>query len=1102
MHGPTMRAPPAPCSDPPTNGEVGRRAAFEPRRTVAPDSPANGAMLRPMRRWALSDLALDRPVTVGMALCAVLLLGVIGLFSMPLSFLPTNTKPRLYVRADIEHTSPEVLEREVIRPIEEQVATVRDLERIQVGSGSWGVRVNLDFEPGTDIDARKLELRDRIERIRGDLPSLVNNVYIGAYTNFDDPMMEMQVSSGTDLSEDYYLIEERIVRKLERVPGVARVELDGVSPHELEVKVDLESVQKSGVDLADVSQAVRDARTGRSLGMLRDGQTAAGLRAPSTSAQPERLGKLPLPRRAAEPRTVDADGVARTAEASTRFAPLGEVADISAHAKQERRARRLNGRRAINLEIYAQAGASAVEVSERIRAVMLELDQDPALDGIDLLVVQDQGETIVNTLGDLRDTGIYGGVLGLVILFAFLHRGTTTLAASISIPMSVVVAGGFLFLRGEELNCIVLLGLVLGVGMLVDNAVVIVEAIALQAQRGRSPLDAARYGAREVGFATIASTLSTIIVFIPLVATDSHDDMLIYMRPLGVTFAIGLLASLAVSQTAIPLLMGRVLKPRAKTLKHPFLSWLSRTYAGFVRLTLRVPRLTLLLGLAMAASAYVPLSKMELQLGDADFESNNLPIRLQFAGSKGYEQIEAHVKVLEDALLQNKDDLEIEAVSCSFSDHWGNCRVYPGKSFESESETNAFKARLSRALPPQVGVTYRVAERDFDWRANRDQHVVEFALKGEDMGALISLSEEVATHLRQRLPKGDRSNPEAGGFDNIITPFDEGARELHVQLRDDRLRRVGLTPAEVAERVSLAFQGLPLGTTRGERGDLELRLSADIPEEGGAGEALLRDLKLLTPGGEEITLSSVADIGIARRPYWIQRVDRQTEATVKVRFMLPEQKENFDAIAVALEDFQFPPGYTWGRGTAWRQKQEVGNEMLINLGLCLILVYAVMASLFESYLQPLGILLTCLLGCFGAPWALWLTDTTLDTTAIIGFFILIGVVVNNGIMLVDRVTQLRAQGMPREEALRAAGEDRLRPILMTMSTTVLGLLPMLVHHPTLAGVYYHAIAIVIAGGLVTSTVMTLVFLPASYTLLEGFSRSAGRAWSHAFGKRS
>lgn len=1055
-----------------------------------------------MRRWALSDLALDRPVTVGMALCAVLLLGVIGLLSMPLSFLPSDTKPRLYVRVQIERTSPEVLEREVIRPIEEQVATVRDLERIQVGSGSWGVKVNLDFEPGTDIDARKLELRDRIERIRGDLPSFVNNIYIGAYTNFDDPMMEMQVSSGTDLSEDYYLIEERIVRKLERVPGVARVELDGVSPHELEVKVNLESVESSGVELADLSAAVRDARTGRSLGMLRDARQVAGLRSPSTAARPERLARIPLPRRAAEPRDVSADGVSTPADRADRFAPLGEVATISAHAKQERRARRLNGRRAINVEVFAQAGASAVEVSERIRAVMVQLDQDPALDGIDLLVIEDQGETILKTLGDLRDTGVYGGLLGLVILFLFLHRGTTTLAASISIPMSVVVAGGILFLRGDELNCIVLLGLVLGVGMLVDNAVVIVEAITLQAQRGHAPLEAARLGAREVGFATIASTLSTIIVFIPLVATESHDDMLIYLRPLGITFAIGLIASLVVSQTAIPLLMGRVLKPRAKKLNHPILSRLSAAYAAFVTLTLKVPRLTLLLGLAVASSAYIPLSAMELELGEAEFESDNLPIRLQFAGSKGYEMIEGHVKVLEDVILEKKGELGIEAVSCSFSDHWGNCRVYPAVTFQSEAETNAFKAKLSRALPPQVGVTYRVAERDFDWRRNRDKHVVEFALKGEDMGALIALSEDVAEHLAQRLPKGDRARPDDGGFDNIITPFDEGARELHVQLRDDRLRRVGLTPAEVAQRVSLAFQGLPLGTTRGERGDLELRLSADIPEEGSAGVAMLRDLKLQTATGEEITLSSVADIDIARRPYWIQRVDRQTEAKVKVRFMKADQEANFKAISAALEDYQFPPGYSWGRGTSWRAEQEVGNEMLINLGLCLLLVYAVMASLFESYLQPLGILLTCLLGCFGAPWALWLTDTTLDTTAIVGFFILIGVVVNNGIMLVDRVTQLRAQGMPRDQALRAAGEDRLRPILMTMTTTVLGLLPMLIHHPTLAGVYYHAIAIVIAGGLLTSTVMTLVFLPASYTLLEGFSKSAGRAWRHAFGKRS
>jgi hydrophobic/amphiphilic exporter-1 (mainly G- bacteria), HAE1 family len=199
-------------------------------------------------------------------------------------------------------------------------------------------------------------------------------------------------------------------------------------------------------------------------------------------------------------------------------------------------------------------------------------------------------------------------------------------------------------------------------------------------------------------------------------------------------------------------------------------------------------------------------------------------------------------------------------------------------------------------------------------------------------------------------------------------------------------------------------------------------------------------------------------------------------------------------VEAAMADLELPPGYSWGRGTQWRKQQEAGNDMLINLALCLLLVYAVMASLFESFLQPLGILVTCLLGCFGAPWALWLTGTTLDTTAIVGFFILIGVVVNNGIMLVDRVTWLRAHGMERDEALQQAGRDRIRPILMTVTTSILGLLPMLIHHPTLAGVYYHSIAIVIAGGLTTSTLLTLMFLPAAYAMLEDLSRSAQRGF--------
>lgn len=1057
----------------------------------APGGPPGGPPgFVAMHKWSLSDLALDRPVTVGMLLLALLLLGTIGIAKMPLSFLPADQAARMFVRVRITHTSPEVLEREVIRPLEEQIAGIRDLQRIQVGSGSWGVRVNLDFEPGTDVDARKIELRDRIERVRGQLPDFVQNLEIGSYTQFDDPVMELQISSGTDLSEDYYLIEERIVRPIERIRGVSRVELDGVSPHELEVAVDLEQAARTGVSLQELGQSVREARQGRTMGSVHDARWKAGVRNPAAEADPEAFARLPL-RRSGD----RSGGTPLVPDDDRGFAALGEVAKVSTHPEEARRGRRLNGRKAINIEIFTSAGASTVEVTERIQQTVSELERDPALDGIDLLIIRDQGRIILDTLADLRDAGIWGGLLGVAILFLFLHRIHTTLAAAVSIPSSVLAACSVLFLRGEELNCVVMLGLVLGVGMLIDNAVVIVEAIAQHARRGEPALRAARLGAREVGFATIASTLSSVIVFIPLVVGDPRDEMTTYLVPLGTTFAIGLIASLIVSQTAVPLIMGRMIRVRPRPLRHPLLDRIADAYAWVVTRTLHFPRTTVACGLLLAATAVYPATQLNVRLGRADIKSDNLPIRLEIAGSRGFEKIEQIVVELEAALLDHREALNVHAVSCSFSDHWGNCRLYPAEPFESEQDAELFEERVEAVLPEQPGVEYRLGERQFDWRENRDRKVVEFAIKGEDMGELMQLSAHVADHLADALQKGDPAAPGDGGYDTITTPFTEGARELHVQLHDDRLRRLGLSPDEVAQRVSLAFQGLPLGQIRGERGELRLRLSADVGEDAeGAGMARLRDLRLPLADGREVPLGSVAEIELARRPWWIQRVDRQTEVRLEVRFFSEDMRGNWERVSEAMRSFGFPPGYGWGRGTRWRTQREAGNEMLVNLGLCLLLVYAVMASLFESFLQPFGILLTCLLGCVGAPWALWATGTTLDTTAVVGFFILIGIVVNNGIMLVDKVTQLRASGIPREEALRRAGRDRLRPILMTMSTTVLGLLPMLIHHPTLAGVYYHAIAIVVAGGLLTSTLITLIFLPAAYTVLEGFARGSLETW--------
>jgi len=1034
-----------------------------------------------MRHRAFSDIALGRPVAVLVLVLATMVLGLIGFGRMPLSYLPREDTPRLSAKLDIDVTSADILEREVVRPFEEQIATIRDVERVQVGSGRWGVRVNIDFEPGTDIDARKMELRDRVDRLRSTWPSLVRNVQIEAVTNLDQPTMELQIASRNDLSNNYALIEERIVRPIESLPGIARVEFGGISPPELEVDVDLETVSAHGVSMQDLATSVREARQGRSLGEVWSSQATLGLRAPTDPPTPESLRALPLRR--------------GSTDTTTEFAALGEVATVTLHPREDRFLLRLNGRPSIYLGIYAQSGASPVDVSRRVRERLERFSSDPMLAGIEVLDFHDQGETILQTLADLRNSGIYGGLLGVVVLALFVHRLAPTLVVAASIPLSIVASGAVLFLRGEELNCVVMLGLVLGVGMLLDNAVVMVEAITRASRSGLPPREAAGQGAREVGFAMLASTASTVVVFIPLMTSDPTDPTSAYLRPLGSTFSIGLIASLLVSQFVLPLLMPPVLARPQRPTHGPVLERVSRAYGWLVTRSLRHPRLTCSLAIACAASSTYSFLHVNYRLGDAERQPDNITVRIELSGDRSLERFSEVTEVLESKVLAERDTLGLRAFSCELADYWGQCSLYPSAPFESEAEFERFGQRLQAVLPEQVGVTYRVGEREFDWRENTDRNAVDFVLKGEDMGELMRLSKHVADHLRARLPKGELRAPDAGGYDHVTTPYDQGADELHVVLDRERLDALAITPSEVARQVRFAYQGESLGSVPGSDGALELRLSSTPSRTDTDGASALRELSITLPSGRAMPLGTLGRVQTSRQPWWVQRVDGQTEVHVVVRFFSSESTENWELVRKAMADVELPAGYTWGPGTRWWREREASHETVINLGLCLLLVYALMASLFESFVQPLGILLVCILSAFGAPWALLLSQTTLDTTAVLGFFILIGVVVNNGIMLVDKTEQLRAEGMPRDDALREAAQQRLRPILMTATTTIVGLIPMLLHHPTLAGMYYHAVAIVIAGGLATSTLMTLIVLPSTYVVLEGMAASARHAWN-------
>ncbi|MCA9720153.1 MAG: efflux RND transporter permease subunit, partial [Myxococcales bacterium] len=815
------------------------------------------------RRWSFSDLALSRPVMVGMLLTAILILGVLATIQLPLAFMPSRQGSNVSLRFQVARTSPELLERDIIRPIEEQVAGLRGLQQLRVGSGSWGVRVNLEFAPGTDIDARKQEIRERMDRIRPELPETLTRIEIDSSGDADEPIMELRVASERELSSQYDLIQQHIVRPLERIPGVSRIEFNGVGQNEFEVALDLESASRAGIALEDVGAALRDARQGRSLGLMRASDTVPGVRSPAREADPAAYAELPLRRqqlaaaKASNPaldrqlpggaarmsasglqgamtsvpeRAAQADEPATASpQPESGLAQLGDVAGLAIQPTEVRAFRRLDGLGGINMSVYAQAGYSPVEVSLEVQRAIQEITSTPELGDIHAVVFHDQGEIITSTLGDLKNTGVYGGILGVIVLFLFLRRMTTTLVAAACIPLTILATCGVLFLRGEELNCIVLLGLVLGVGMLIDNAVVIVESIENHARLGESVNAAIARGSREVGLATIASTVSSVIVFLPLVFGDQADPATTFLKPLGITFATVLLCSLIVSQTSVPLLMkgllggkrDRVTKPH----RAPLLDATQRAYGWLIRKSLGWPRLTMLLALAIVATAAYPATQLNYRIGEVDEQPNDLPIGFEFVGSPSYQEIGEHLKVLEAALLERREELGIMHVSCSYSDWWAHCSVHPLERANSEADVERFRGVIEKALPPITGVRYFVGEdRHGRWRRG-DRKEVQIAIKGDDMGVLMELADRAVTHLRATLPRGDADDPEAGGYDTITGPMEEGNEEIHIELDPAKLQRAGLTADQVSRFVSTAFQGLPLGQVRGPTGEIELRLS-------------------------------------------------------------------------------------------------------------------------------------------------------------------------------------------------------------------------------------------------------------------------------------
>jgi HAE1 family hydrophobic/amphiphilic exporter-1 len=1004
-------------------------------------------------------LSVRRPVATAMAYLSLLAVGLIAAFRLPLEYFPAVAAPFLFVQVPYPGATPEEVEQRITRPIEEALASLKGIEEIRSQSTADAANVFVLFRFGEDIAVRAVEARDRLDAVRGELPEDVRRINLFRWNSGDAPILNVRISGQRDLDGAYELLERELKRPLERIPGVARVELQGVEPREVLIEVVPERLAAHGIALNTLAERLAQANFAVAGGMIEDGHRRLAVQPRGELRSLEALRALPL----------DARGLR-----------LSDVAEVRIVPRRRDYERRLEGRYAVGVEVYKESDANVVEVGRRAMAEVERIGASPAFAGIDLIVFDDQASGITSSLADLTSAGVVGLLLAVGVLFLFLGHWAPTLMVGLSIPVCLTVALAALYFLGMSLNVLTLMGLLLAIGLLVDNAVVVSENIARLRERfPQNPEEAAVQGTDGVALALSAGTLTSVIVFAPNIFGEANF-ITIYLSQVAIAIGVTLLASWLVAVTLIPMLAARIHAPPGAGGR--LFEAFGQRYLRWLRVILTRRRLSFLALVAVVLlSLLVPVRFARVDLFPPEQQE---VLRLNFELNANYrlDELRESIVRIEQFLDRNRDRFGIDQIYSYFNEQgmaFTQFRVRPEQRWRSQ----AIMEDIRRELPPvPVG---SVGFRQGFVGAREGLRVV---IAGPDSARLPDL-ERVLSALLARIPGVARVQRESSG----------APRELTVRVDRERALRYGFSAEEVAQYLSIALRGIPLREYRGEEGELPVWLRFRGSE--GIDRDRLAGLTLRNRRGEEVPLLSVVVIEREQARPSIGRVNRESAITLELELdaeaRAPQVRQ---AIEAALGRVTLPEGFRWSFGGAFMQSDEAGRRMFFNTLVAIALVYIVMAALFESLAHPLVIASSIGFAILGVYWFFWLTGTTFSLMAWIGVLILIGVVVNNGIVLVEHVNALRRQGLERREAVLIGARERLRPILMTVATTVLGMLPLAFGEAQIGGEGppYFPMARAIIGGLLFSTFITLLLMPLLYEWIDDRALAWRRFWTRAW----
>jgi HAE1 family hydrophobic/amphiphilic exporter-1 len=1001
----------------------------------------------PATVW-LTALAIKRPVTTAMLMLSLFVTGLIASKLLPQESWPSLNIPVAFINVPYSGATPEEVERLITRPIEEAVSTLGGITEMRSTSRADSASIQLMMDLGVDLNSKIMEVREKVDMVRHLLPDDVQRVMVQKFSTEDLPVMSLVLSGDKNLGQAYDFLERKLKNPIERIQGVGKVEMRGVIQPHIEIHLDSIKLAMNRVDQAKLLQDLRDSNF-----LVKSGSILSGGRKFRVSPDGEYQSL--------------ADIKNFQVKAGVR---LSEVATVSLTAPPRSSEIRTDRKKSVGLEIFKESDSNVVDVTNGIVLLIEKLRKNDDFKDITIGIKDNSGEEIQESLGDLLKAGALGIVLSFIVLFIFLRNSHITFVVVASVPISLSFALAGMYFMGYSLNMLTLAGLFIAVGLLIDNSVVICESILQQQDKSLTSVEKILKGVDNVSIAIISGTLTTTIVFMPLLMGE-RNFITILVEQIAVAICLPLFASLIISKTAIPLLLSRVdKKALSSVVTH---GKLDRWYRPNLTRILTHPKITGVFIVLLCVSGVFTKQMVNVN-GEKGKAVKEINIVYHIQGQQKLADVSKLVDKMEQYLYDNQEAFEFKQVNSRI---WSSFAMSRVKLKDGYSKTlHDLKAEIKEGFPESA-----IARPSFDWSEEKDK-LVKITLNGSSTKRLMEISESVISQL---------SNVE--GFAEVGIDSEDKNMEIVLRIDREKVSRLGLNTQDIASRISTALRGTNLRSFRdADLGEVDIRLvyhsEQAVPLE------RIKQLPIYESKGRVITLQQLVIFDTQPTMHQITRLQRRTTLGISINLADLSRVEASEKVKEVMDNIVFPSGYDWNLGRQFAQDEKAAKDMMMNMLLALALIFIVMAALFESLLMPIAILSSIGLAFIGVYWTFATLGIGLGETGMIGMLILMGIVVNNGIVLIDQINKLKIENDNIITPIIEACVSRIRPIFMTVATTIIGMVPLALASSDSAA---YPMAVAIIGGLLFSTFTSLFLVPFCYLMLVKLGDRSSKRFSKA-----